>query len=555
LLTVSLAGAGAGDVPVWNETTLISRQSATAGGAGGTGGSSKAAISADGRYIAFASDADNLSEADNDAFSNVFVRDTRVGETTLVSRRSAGEGGAGADAVSFNASISADGRYVAFASDADNLSAKDSDAALGVDVFVRDLEASTTTLASRQSAGQGGAGGDEFSNFPSISADGRYVTFVSDADNLSTADVEEVVDVFVRDLQSNTTTLVSRQSGPGGAGADDVSSFPAISPDGRYVAFQSSADNLSTADDNAVRNIYVRDTQSSTTTLISRQSGLGGAGADGASSEAAISADGRYVAFQSDADNLSAVDDNRFTNLFVRDLQASTTTLASRQSAGQGGAPANGTSGFPAISADGRYVAFQSDADNLSGGDVVVRDVFVRDLDANETSLISRQSANAGGAGGDGSSFLAAISADGRYVAFDSGADNLDPASDNVFTNVFVSGKADPPGLDLSGKRSQELGKPVKLRVSCDELCSVVAHGVAKPKGNAGGHEKRAKPLELREDDAEVDADQTKTLKLSPSRKVARKLKHAAKAIVKIAVTATDQARNSTEAKLKIKLR
>jgi TolB protein len=550
----SLAGAGAGEAPVWNETTLVSRQSASAGGAGGTGGSSKAAISANGRYVAFASDSNNLSDVDNDGFSNVFVRDTRAGETTLVSRRSAGEGGAGADAVSFNASISADGRYVAFASDADNLSGSDSDAELGVDVFVRDLETHTTTLVSRQTS-QGGAGGDEFSNFPSISADGRYVTFVSDADNLSTADVEEVVDVFVRDLQSNTTTLVSRQSGPGGAGADDVSSFPAISPDGRYVAFQSSADNLSTADNNAVRNIYVRDLQSNTTTLVSRQSGPGGAGADGASSEAAISADGRYVAFQSDADNLSAADDNRFTNLFVRDLQSSAMTLVSRQSAGQGGAPADGISGFPAISADGRYVAFQSDADNLSGGDAVVRDVFVRDLDANETSLISRQSANAGGAGGDGSSFLAAISADGRFVAFDSGADNLDSASDDVFTNVFLSSRVDPPGLDLSGKKTQKLGKPVKLRVSCDELCSVTATGLVKPKGKPNGHGKRAKRLELTEADAELEADETKALKLSPSRRVARKLQRSAKATVKITVTAADLARNSTEAKLKIKLR
>jgi Tol biopolymer transport system component len=551
----SFAGAGTGEAPVWNETTLVSRQSASAGGAGGTGGSSKAAISANGRYIAFASDSDNLSDIDNDGFSNVFVRDTRAGETTLVSRQSAGEGGAGADAVSFNASISADGRYVAFASDADNLSASDSDAQLGVDVFVRDLEAHTTTLVSRQGAGQGGAGGDEFSNFPSISADGRYVTFVSDADNLSTADVEEVVDVFVRDLQSNTTTLVSRQSGSGGAGADDVSSFPAISPDGRYVAFQSSADNLSTADDNAVRNIFVRDTQSNTTTLVSRQSGAGGAGADGASSEAAISAGGRYVAFQSDADNLSAADDNRFTNLFVRDLQSSTATLVSRQSAGQGGAPADGVSGFPAISADGRYVAFQSDAENLSGGDAVVRDVFVRDLDANETSLVSRQSAKAGGVGGDGSSFLAAISPDGRYVAFDSGADNLDPASDDVFTNVFVSGRSDPPDLDLSGKKSQKLGKPVKVRVSCDELCSVTATGLVKPKGKANRHGKRAKRLELTEADAELEPDERKALKLSPSRRVARKLQRSAKASVKIAVTAADLAGNSTQARLKIKLR
>ena len=540
---------------MWNETTLVSRQSASTGGAGGLGGSSRAAVSDNGRYIAFASDSDNLSGADNDGFSNVFVRDTRTGDTTLISRGSAGEGGAGADAVSFNASISADGRYAAFASDADNLSGADSDAALGVDVFVRDLQAETTTLVSRQSASEGGAGGDEFSNFPSISANGRYVTFVSDADNLSGADVEEVVDVFVRDLQSNTTTLVSRQSGAGGAGGDDVSSFPAISGDGRFVAFQSSADNLSTADDDAVRDVFVRDTQQNTTTLVSRATGAGGAGADGASSEAAISADGRYVAFQSDADNLSGADDNRFTNLFVRDLQANTTTLVSRQSAGRGGAPADGISGAPSISADGRYVAFQSDADNLTGDDLAVRDVFVRDIETEETVLISRQSAGAGGAGGDGSSFLAAISADGRYVAFDSGADNLDPASNDVFTNVFVSGKADPPEIEVSGKSRQKLGKPVKLKVSCDEPCSVVATGTAKPKGRSSGHHKRGKSLELKADDAELRADETETLKLSLSHKVARRLKQAAKASVKIAVTATDLAGNTAEAKLKVKLR
>ena len=295
LTVASLAGAGAGEEAlVWNETTLVSRRSASAGGAGGTGGSSKAAISANGRYIAFASDSDNLGNVDNDAFSNVFVRDTRAGETTLVSRRSAGEGGAGADTVSFNASISADRRYIAFASAADNLSGFDSDAALGVDVFVRDLETSTTTLVSRQSTGLGGAGGDEFSNFLDLGR--RPLRHL----RLRRRQPEHRRRRRGRRRFRSRPAVEHhdpglRQSGPGGAGADDVSSFPAVSPDGRYVAFQSSADNLSTADDNAVRNIYVRDMQSSTTTW-SRGRSVRGCRRRRASGRAAISADGRYVA-------------------------------------------------------------------------------------------------------------------------------------------------------------------------------------------------------------------------------------------------------------------
>ena len=186
----------------------------------------------------------------------------------------------------------------------------------------------------------------------------------------------------MRDLQAGTTTLVSRASGPGGAGGDSASTGPAISADGRFVAFESSAENLSDEDSAGTSDVFVRDLQTSTTTLASRANGPGGAGGDGTSFSPSISADGRHVAFESTADNLSAEDDDAVNDVFVRDLQGATTTLASR-AAGAGGAGGDGTSGLPAISADGRFVAFSSDADNLSAEDAdAVLDVFVRDLQA-----------------------------------------------------------------------------------------------------------------------------------------------------------------------------
>ncbi len=236
----------------------------------------------------------------------------------LVSRAT---GGAPADWASPVQAISGDGRHVAFTSFADNLSAED-DNAFG-NIFARDVQARTTTLVSR-AAGPGGTAADGGSNVPAMSADGRHVAFESSADNLSGEDDNVAADIFVRDLQAGTTTLVSRAAGAGGAGSDAGSFAPAISADGRHVAFESDADNLSGEDLNTARNVFARDLQAGTTTLVSRVGGPGGGGAFGASSAAAISADGRHVAFVSDAPNLSADDVNGVANVFVRDLQAAT---------------------------------------------------------------------------------------------------------------------------------------------------------------------------------------------------------------------------------------
>ncbi len=424
-----------------DDLDLVSRTSA---GAPADDTSQAPSISADGRFVAFASEADNLSTEDVDAQQSVFVRDVDTGTTTLVSRQSAALGGAAADDFSETPSISADGRFVAFVSNASNLAAE---ATASTNVFVRDMQAQTTTLVSRQSAADGGAGADDRAFDPAISADGRYVVFDSFADNLSAEDAA-VKDVFVRDLQAQTTTLVSRQSASaGGAGGDGNSFAASISADGRVVAFASTADNLSAAAPAFQSDLFVRDLDAATTALANRASGPAGAVGDASVFDSALSADGRAVAFISAAGNLSAEDDAAAADVFVRDFDADATTLVSRAD-GPTGPGGDGSATDVVISGDGRFLAFSSNADNLSGDDdETAGDIFVRDVSAATTRLVSR-AAGPAGPGGDALSFDPAITADGRYVAFASEADNIssqdaDPSTD-VFRRDLLGGPAGP---------------------------------------------------------------------------------------------------------------
>jgi Tol biopolymer transport system component len=470
LIVVGLCAAPVVLAPVAHaakgETDLISRQPAALGGAGSDGVSFNPAISGDGRYVAFESNGDNLSIEDNDGFRDVFMRDTLTTTLTLLSRRSDFEGGVGGNDVSENASLSADARYVAFVSQANNLSNADNDDRLNV--FLRDTQTGATSLVSRQSAADGGAGASSDAFDQSVSDDGRFVAFASGADNLSTEDDDDFADVFVRDMQTNATILVSRRSAlSGNTAADAISLMPSISADGRYVAFESDANNLSMVDNNNVRNVFVRDMQTGTTSLVSRRTAGEGApgGVDGDSRAPVISDDGRHIAFTSEADNLSADDSNSTVNVFVRDTEASTTMLVSRQNGS--GAGGDGDSEEPSLSRDGRYVAFRSEANNLSGEDNnAVANVFVRDMQASETILASRRSAAEGGGGGDGDSGDPALSRDGRYVAFHSAADNLSALdSDGGLFDIFRHDLLgpNPPGGDQPGADTR---RPVIARLS-----------------------------------------------------------------------------------------
>ena len=374
--------------------------------------------SASGDRMAFDSAATNLAPGTTPGV-NIFVRDV-VADTTTLASRATGASGAPADGESSDPALSGDGRFVAFRSSADNLFTEDDNGSLNI--FVRDLVAGTTTLVSRAS-GAGGAGGDDDSQRPDISADGRYVVFQSDADNLAPAADDAFTNIFVRDLVANTTRLVSRAPGRGGAGANGDSSFPYISASGARVAFQSGANNLSAEDGDAFQNIFVRDLAAGTNALVSRATGVAGARANGDSVEPEMSSSGRYVTFVSAANNLAPDDDNAVRNVFLRDLDESTTTLVSRAT-GTGGAGGNADS-FLAVVSDNARVAFSSDANNLSSEDGDgFENVFVRDALNATTTLVSR-AAGAAGAPANESSIEPATSADGRYVAIVSLATNL----------------------------------------------------------------------------------------------------------------------------------
>ncbi len=396
-------------------------------------------ISADGRYVAFYSLAGNLVPTSSNEVADVFVHDRDTGETAQVSV--ATDGTQGNDG-SYLPAISADGRYVAFESDATNL--VDSDTNSATDIFVHDRETGQTT---RVSVSTGGAQGNYGSFLADISADGRYVAFESDATNLVSGDLNLSADVFVHDRQTGQTERVSVATD--GTEGDWDSSAASISGNGRYVAFQSDAANLVAGDTNWWTDVFVRDRQTPATVRISVASD--GSQADDGSYSPAISGDGRCVAFDSDATNLVSGDLNVSADVFVRDTQTNTTTRVSLASSGAEGT-AHGLYLQPAISSDGLYVAYESDAADLVAGDTNgVRDIFLRDRQAGETTRVSLTSEDAQG---NGESLGAAISADGLYVAFDSDASNLVPNDTNAAWDVFVR-VISTATLSLSGSNGQ----------------------------------------------------------------------------------------------------
>jgi Tol biopolymer transport system component len=376
-------------------------------------------VSADGRYVAFYSAADHLVPGDTNGTYDVFVRDIEAKTTRRVSVSSAGEQGDGA---SEWASITPDGRYVAFFSYASNLVSGDTNQLR--DIFVHDLVTSTTQRVNLTTAGGQASLGD--SVFPSLSSDGRYVAFMSYATNLVSGDTNGVGDIFVRDLVASTTERVSvNDAGAQGTGA---SYFPRMSDTGLVVFNSSSV--LVSGDTNGAQDVYVRDLAADTTRLVSLNDA--GAQGDATSERPSITSNGRYVAFASSATNLVTGDTNGNYDIFVRDLVTNTTR---RVSVNDAGAEVSGTSQAASMSANGRYVAFSSTATTLVSGDTNdTYDVFVRDLVANTTH---RLSVNNLGTQGNNASDVPSISADGRYVVFQSLATNFVTDTNNAL-DVFI---------------------------------------------------------------------------------------------------------------------
>ncbi|MXQ13887.1 hypothetical protein GR328_20975, partial [Microvirga makkahensis] len=350
-------------------------------------------------------------------------------------------------------SFSADGRYVAFQTAA-NLTSGDVEF---VDVFRMDL---ATGALVKISTAADGTGGNQNSTSVQLSADGRYAVFASHATNLGSGGPTSS-DIFWKDLVTGEVRLVSSAQW---TGADGNSYAPQISADGRYVLFESSATNLVPGDP-ASQDIFLKDVV--TNAIVRVSASASGEGGNASSFNAQFTPDGRFVVFESRADNLVAGDTNGDLDVFVKDL---TTGAISRASTDANGGEGDGDSLNARISADGRYVFFQSDA-ALVPGDTGTFDIFRKDL---TDGSIVKVSASANGEGGNGNSFFASVSADGRYVTFTSQATNLVPGDPSGFPgDVFLkdlqtgaiarlSVRADGsegdgnPGLDLRSQISAD---------------------------------------------------------------------------------------------------
>ena len=332
-------------------------------------------------------------------------------------------------------SISGDGRYVVFVSTATNLVAGDTNGVM--DVFLRDVIAKTTTRVSVATNGNEGNAESSTWSVPSISSDGRYVAFYSAASNLVAGDTNGFYDVFLRDAISNTTTRISMASN--GDQSNGNSQFPTLSSDGRFVAYWSEASNLAPGVDQRYE-IYAYDRQTGVTEHIS----IGAAGvlANNASSGVpSISTDGRFVTFSSSASNLIAGDTNGFDDIFVRDRLSRETTRVSIDSSG---VQANSSSNSPRISADGRFVAYESMASNLVAGDTNTQgDVFLHDRLMGETTRVSV--ATDGTQGRGYSTYLGDVSGEGRYVSFISAAADLLPGRFTGNTDLYLHDRGAPP--------------------------------------------------------------------------------------------------------------
>jgi len=409
------------------------------------------AVSGDGRFVAFTSLlAPTCPFVTCDA--QLLLVERQSGAVTLVSKTVNGRPGNGNSAFP---SLSHDGRYVGFSSSASDLVPQDTNG--GSDYFVYDRISGRNLRASVSSAGRPSRyeGTDDkfFSTFGTLSPDARYATFVTRARDLVAGDDDDVQDVFVRDLRTGRTTMESRPVTSSGRRADAGNgALPLISRDGRYVMFRSLATDMVPADygDCGVRytgcaNIFVRDRSAGTTTLLSRtRTGK----PDNETARLSMSYDGQVRAWSSVSSDIVPGDTNTVSDVFVHDARTGRTKRVSVTSSGEQqndpGSPTQstdsfqvaGTSRYVSLSADGRYVAFDSRSTNLVPKDTNgANDVFVHDV---ATGATLRVSVSSTGQEGNADSLRPALSANGRVVVFQSDADNLAAGDDDKTSDVYL---------------------------------------------------------------------------------------------------------------------
>jgi hypothetical protein len=424
LARASNGGAAAGDTE---------RVSVDSNGVEADGGDTEdPSITPDGRYVVFFSAADNLVTGDTNTSQDTFVHDRQTGVTERVSVDS---NGGEVDSHAGGNTISDDGRYVAFQTRANGLAPGDTQS--DGDTFVHDRQTGDTEIVSVDSSGNHGDG--ESVSLPVISGDGRYVTFTSTSTNLVADDLNGEYDVFVHDRQTGMTERVSVDSN--GAEGDSSAFVSSISSDGRYVIFDTRS-QLVPNDSEDYTDVYLHDRQTGDTERVSLTSNEEQGGDD--SFYGHITDDGRYVVFESRATNLAPGGDTNgdVEDIFVRDRQTGTTELVSIDSDGDQGSDESARSG---ISSDGRYIVFGTASSLVPEDTGSFNDVYRHDR---MTGITQRASVSSSAVAGNNDSWSsesdANITADGRYIAFGSDASNLVPGDTEGFRDAFVHELGDP---------------------------------------------------------------------------------------------------------------
>jgi Tol biopolymer transport system component len=430
-LAVLAALAAAPALGANGDLQLGSRQSAADGGAGANSWSAGGALSANGRFLAFMSEANNLDV--EDGFRSIYVYDFRKRVVENVSRAS--NFGPPSDGDDVDPQVSANGRFVAFETDATNLGGptQDSD-----NIYVYDRKLDQVELVSRQSASVGGQGADGESSNPTISASGRYVAFTSRAANLggpiNNGPFE--ANVYVYDRKQDRVFLGSRRSN-NGKGGNEASYDPVLAPSAPIVVFSSQSRNLGgpVNNDQFESNVYAYNWRAKTTELVSRRSNRG-KGANASANVADVSGKARHVLFTTEAGNLGGPIKNvpdGASIAYLHDRKTGRTTLVSRRA--NDGPAANGFVGLPVISDSGRHIAYDTSATNLGGPTQAAGNVYVYDRKTKRLKLASR--GTRGGPGADESSYAPAIAGARPFVIFTTAADNIDPPGQPAYHGNF----------------------------------------------------------------------------------------------------------------------
>jgi Ca2+-binding RTX toxin-like protein len=440
--TTYMCGGSGNDTYLVDDSTDVVRDvasnlqvvSSNGGGALGNDGSTlygARTLSNNGRYAVFESYANNLVVGDTNGVEDVFLKDLQTGAVQRISTSTDGQEG---NDGSYWANISEDGRYVLFQSNASNLVVGDTNGV--TDLFLKDMQ--TGTLQRISTAADGAESNDSVSD-ASISADCRYIVFSSWASNLVANDTNNSCDVFIKDLQTGEIQRISTSTAGGQGDGDSARKNPPIfSQDGRYVIFSSDAGNLVAGDTNGMTDVYRKDLQTGNIQLVSASaSGVIGDADSGSHYSVSASADGRFIAFESEATNLVPGGANidpwgsQMVDLYLKDMQTGAIRCVSTD---ENGVRGNGWSEAPALSADGRYLVFKSDATNLMPYDINRNcDMYIKDL---QTGVVQSLSVNSKSMQGSGALGIPTITVDGHSIVFESAA-ALTSGDLNTVSDVF----------------------------------------------------------------------------------------------------------------------